>query len=123
MTVIRASVPVDVAVRLYSRVELSGGAYSGQDTPIRWGDLETRHLRRLHVVFVSEDLDVITHVHPEDSRDGDGDDDDAEAFYLRGVAFPRRGRYAMLLTYEAGSSNSLTQSHRTRLYLFTRLRR
>jgi hypothetical protein len=104
-TTIHASIPVDLAVRLFSHVVLNGGLYSGADADIRWSELKTRHLRRLHAVFVSEDLDVIMHVHPEDSDDAGRDTSAAETsreFYLRNLTFPRAGKYAMLMTYEVG---------------------
>jgi len=62
---VRANVATDLAVRISVRVEISED-YVGQDAPIAWRQLTVSHLRRLHVVFVSEDLDVLMHVHPED---------------------------------------------------------
>lgn len=108
-----ASAPVDLSLRLRRQVVLLDG-YSGVEEPVRWGDLRRRHLRRLHVVFISEDLDTVMHVHPEDfdpalvcceptasSPDAAADANRLdEVFHLRNLTFPRGGRYAMLVTYE-----------------------
>ena len=35
------------------------------DSPIPWEDLVVYHARKLHVVILGADLDVMGHIHPE----------------------------------------------------------
>ena len=94
---LHAGVPGDVDLRLRWRIEMAG--LVGNDTDVRWGDLRERHRRRLHVLFVHQDLDVTAHAHPEDFvRDPASLPDDATVFTLRDIVLPIPGRYAILAT-------------------------
>ena len=94
---LHAGVPGDVDLRLRWRIEMAG--LVGNDTDVRWGDLRERHRRRLHVLFVHQDLDVVSHAHPEDFvQDPASLPDDATVFTLRDIVLPIPGRYAILAT-------------------------
>jgi hypothetical protein len=94
---LHAGVPGDVDLRLRWRIEMAG--LVGNDTDVRWGDLRERHRRRLHVLFIHQDLDVTAHAHPEDFvQDPASLPDDATVFTLRDIVLPIPGRYAVLAT-------------------------
>eukprot|EP00899_Mesostigma_viride_P010513 jgi/Mesvir1/19463/Mv10489-RA.2 len=66
--------------------------------PIPWEDLAVVHDRRLHVVFIGEDMDVLGHVHPEDFG-AITDEMSSSGIYPVLFTFPRGGRYAIALDY------------------------
>jgi len=66
--------------------ELTFTLADGAGQPIR--GLTTHHGRKLHVLIVSEDMEVFGHVHPQDFEDP-VEDGEATVFFT----FPRAGRY------------------------------
>ncbi len=74
----------------------------GSGSPIK--DLKVNHARLLHVIFISNDLDIIGHVHPEDfgSTSNNGE-------YKVKFTFPKSGKYGVYLDF-ADSRSEYSES-------------
>jgi hypothetical protein len=78
--------------------------------PLKWSQLRITHLRKMHILIVSEDLTIFGHVHPEDYEHWNGDGllttpKDLCEFVIE-FKFPRSGRYAIVVEYQAIRSES-----------------
>lgn len=66
------------------------------NTPITWSTLLLDHQRYLHCLFISQDLQLFAHIHPEDFGTVSAT---ATSFPLQ-VKLPRLGRYAVVCNFE-----------------------
>jgi hypothetical protein len=83
--------------RAGGRTELTFTLADGSGQPIQ--ELMTHHDRKLHVLIVSDDMEVLGHIHPHDFREPI-EDGEAKVFFT----FPRAGRYLVAADFmtEAG---------------------
>jgi len=65
--------------------------------------LDTRHERKLHVIFIGQDLVTVNHTHPEDFEIGFSQQ--TNGTYLVLHTFPQAGHYAALLDYSANEES------------------
>jgi hypothetical protein len=79
------------------RTELIFTLADGSGQPIQ--ELMTHHARKLHVLIISDDMQVLGHIHPHDFREPI-EDGEAKVFFT----FPRAGRYLIATDFmtEAG---------------------
>ena len=83
--------------RAGERTELTFTLAGGSGQPVQ--ELMTHHDRKLHVLIVSDDMQVLGHIHPHDFREPI-EDGEAKVFFT----FPRAGRYLVAADFmtEAG---------------------
>jgi hypothetical protein len=78
--------------RAGARTELTFTLADGSGQPIQ--ELMTHHARKLHVLIVSDDMQVLGHIHPHDFREP-VEDGEAKVFFT----FPRAGRYLIAMDF------------------------
>jgi glutamine synthetase len=73
-----------------------------------WSKLQETHHRRIHVAILGDDLDVFSHIHPEDFSQVS----DLATVFVVELKFPKAGMYSMLVTYRPdGYSQDIEQRH------------
>ncbi|KAJ3064476.1 hypothetical protein HK102_008190, partial [Quaeritorhiza haematococci] len=102
--VVKASDPIKF--RITPSITSTNITNTVQDKTLSWDDLEIVLGRRIHVVAVSEHLDVLVHVHPEDfmSNTGMGNLSREMGVFEVHPWFPKAGLYIMAIEFQPKST-------------------
>ncbi len=67
------------------------------NNPVKWDQLQVDSGRKLHIVFVGYDLDILGHIHPEDFMDINSAIELGK--YTVSFTFPKAGLYAIAIEF------------------------
>lgn len=81
-------------------------AINESGTRMSWNQLQVTSGRRLHVVIVSENLNMLGHIHPEDFMNGTEADGSLSSFSVN-FTFPWPGLYGISMEFEPVSGSTI----------------
>lgn len=75
---------------------------------LQWKQIKKENGRKLHVVIVGKDLDIIGHIHPEDFKEISNEDTSTK--FVTQFVFPKAGSYAIGCEFVMGDHDVTQQS-------------